>query len=105
MLNFLKKMRGNSLIPILREWSTVARRQKLGPTFEASMNISETMTMYQKDIIIKQGRIEYLLERIIVQTNIIKKLNQSVIEQEEKYLSPSRYTKKILYILGLLGIG
>ena len=83
-------MRGNSLIPILREWSTVARRQKLGPTFEKSKNLSEIINNTKKEIIIKNLRIDYLNERIIVQTDIIKKLNQSVIEHEEKYLSPSR---------------
>ena len=102
MMNFLNKLKGINLKTLIREWSTIARREKLRPAASASKTLSKKMEEHQIEIEKKENRIHYLIERIEVQKDIVKKVNQDVIEHEELFSNPANSPptlQRVLYSL------
>ena len=102
MMNFLNKLKGINLKTLIREWSTVARREKLRPAASASKTLSKKLEEHKIEIDKKENRINYLIERIEVQKDIVKKVNQDVIEHEELFSNPANSPptlQRVLYSL------
>ena len=99
MISFLNKLKGINLKNILREWSTAVRRDQLNPFQDTNKTMSEAIVFTANEISVKKVRIDYLLERTAIQTDIIIALNQKVIEADEKWRHPNRNPTTLQHVL------
>jgi hypothetical protein len=87
---FFQKLKGVNLKNILHEWSTVVQRDKLNPVEIKNKRTTKEIQENTKEIEKITNRIQYLNERIIVQSDIIIKLNQKAIDKEITFLNADR---------------
>jgi len=91
MTKFFQQLKGTNMKLVMREWSSVVQRLKLEPELSRSEQMDQRIKECTKEIAKRSERIEFLTERIGIQSDIIVQLNQHVIDHEALYLNKDRH--------------
>ena len=90
MLNFLFKLKGVQMKKIVRAWKTVTSRSIIEPALAAANNMDEQIVEHEKEIKLREEKVDFLKQKREIQIGIIKSLNQDVLDLENKLKDPSR---------------